>query len=118
MQSCWESHNGKRYYSARYCNLTSDQLREECDGVQSEMQSQPPNSVLLLCDARDSLISPDAIDMYKEHAKNSLPFLDRIAVLPPQGWKKFVVDVVLGFLRRDDVRVFDSEEVAREWLVS
>lgn len=118
MQSSWERINGRSIFFARYNDLTIEQLGEEVEAVQKEMNAQPPNSVLLLVDPRDALVTPASIELFKNVANNSKAAFNKTAVLRMGGWKAFVLDIVLGFARIDDIAVFDDEESATRWLLA
>lgn len=118
MQSSWEQHKGTTFFMGRYSNLTIEELRAECAEIVQEMQAQPADSVLLLVDDRDALVSPEAIGLYKSHGEASMASLRRIAVMKLTDWRAFVPAVVLSVIRNDNVRMFDDIEAAKDWLVS
>lgn len=117
MRSSWGSHDGKDFFLSRYGGMTIDELRQECAAISVELEGRPPNSVLLLVDPRDALITPEAIDLYKSSAAETKDVVRKTALLRMAGWKSFVQDIVVGFAGIENVKLFDDETAAREWLV-
>jgi hypothetical protein len=117
MKSTWITHKGKRLFYGRYDHLTFHQAREEIAEVDNEFGRQPPQSVLLLVEAAGTLLSPETLNMIKNHALRSQKYVVKTAVLGMSGARRVFLEIVAKF---SGVKVegFDDIEKAKDWLVS
>ncbi len=116
MQSAWETYKGKKIFFAKYGHLTPEVYRAEIDAVEKEMLAQPRNSVLLLVDTVGLLISPEALNLAKNVALHSQPYVIKTAILGMSGARKTLLDIVAKFSGMK-VEAFDTADQARDWLV-
>ncbi len=117
MKSVWETHKGKKIFYARYDHLSLEEVRSEVAAVEKEMLKQPPDSVLLLVDITGTIISPEALNLYKNVALHSNKILHKTALLGVPGARKTLVDIIAKFSGLS-ASSFDDGQKARDWLVS
>jgi hypothetical protein len=116
MKSTWETYKGKRIFYCRYDHLTLSEGREEVPLAEKEIFSQPKSSVLLMVGTAGTILSPDAINLYKNTALACKPYARKIAILGMTGARKVILDFVTKFAGVN-VASFDTESEAFEWLV-
>ena len=116
MQSTWETHKGKKIFFARYGHLTIEDYRAEIDAVEKEMLRQPRDSVLLLVDIAGLIITPEALNLAKNVALHSQPYVRKTALLGMTGARKAIVDIIVKFSGMK-VEAFETVEQAKDWLV-
>ena len=118
MKSRWTTWKGSRVMYCDFSNFKSDvaALREEVEAVDREITREPKESVLLLIDMRNTVASGQAVDLFKESAKLTTPYVRKQAVIGVSGFKRFLADVVARFSGQG-MRLFDSEAEAMDWVV-
>ena len=65
MQSGWMTHKGQTFMYCCYSNLGADDLRAELEWVETVVCQQPENSVLILQDHRNVIVSPETLDILR-----------------------------------------------------
>jgi hypothetical protein len=92
-------------------------VRKEVSDVEKEMLTQPPKSVLLLVETAGTVISPEAVNLFKNVTSHYRKVLKKIPILGMTGARKAIRDIVAKFAGMGVV-AFDSEEKGKDWLVS
>jgi hypothetical protein len=87
------------------------------NAVEKEMLQQPRDSVLLLVDTSGTIITPEALNIFKNVALHSKPFLHKTAVLGITGARRTFVEIVVKFSGLQ-VMTYDILQEAKDWLVS
>jgi hypothetical protein len=117
LRSTWEFYKGKRIFSIRYDHLNFDQLKAEMHAAEKETLTQPAGSVLMLIDTTGTIITPDALLLFKNVASSTRKYTQRAAVLGVNGTRRALLDIVVKFSGMNVV-TFDDAAHARDWLAS
>ncbi|MCP4544793.1 MAG: hypothetical protein GY832_47445 [Chloroflexi bacterium] len=121
MKSRWISHKGKRILYVDFSNFGQDfaPLRTEIEAVLSTLEKQPKNSVLILADFRDTVLSRKSTALIKGSAPQISPHIRRAAVIleDTTGLRNLVVGA-LARVGGQDAALFDDIEQAQDWLVN
>ena len=115
MKSCWETYKGKQIFFAHYDHMSIAEYRAEIEAVEQELFKRPQNSVLLLMDTAGVILSPEALNLAKNTALRSRPYIRKAAILGMGGPRKVLLDIVAKF-SGVNVTGFDSLEQAKEHL--
>jgi hypothetical protein len=117
MKSYWETYKGKKIFYARYDHLTIEAVRTEVVDVEKEMLKSPLGSVLLLVETTGTIISPEALNLFKNVALRSNKHIIKSAILGMTGARMAIMDIVSKFSGLK-VQAFDTEEKAKDWLIA
>lgn len=117
MKSRWTTWKGHNIFVCDFTNFKSDlpALKAEVDAADREIMRTPANSALVLVDITNTVASAAVVDLFKESAKLTTPYVHRQAVVGLSGFKRFLADVVARFSGQS-MRLFDSEAQAMDWL--
>jgi hypothetical protein len=118
MRSKWIEHKGKKIFFQDFSGLLydTDALKKELTQVQAEVISHPKNSLLILSDFRDTHITNEMMPILNASSAKTKDHVKRTAVLGVIGVKRMLADL-LTRLTGQPLRYFDSEVVAKDWLV-
>ena len=118
MKSNWITHRGARILHVDLSNFERDLegLRAEFAAVIELIERQSPNSVLILADLRNTVLSVEATTFMKDSSRRVRPALRKgAAVADLGGFRKVVLDAVTRFVGQN-VKVFEDLEEAKDWL--
>jgi hypothetical protein len=115
MNSNWQTYKGKRVFLADYSHLTIEQVRTEVVEVEKELVKQLRNSVLLLVKVERTIISPEALNLFKNVALHTQPYVRKSAILGMTGVRRTFIDIVAKFSGMT-VMAFETEAQANDWL--
>ncbi len=113
----WIIHKGKDILYEDYRNLTGNQIAQLVPAITKLTEDKDYKGILLLLDFTNSFANKEATNAFGESGKISKDRLKKTAVLGITGVKK----VLLNFVNRVskvDAKPFNSEENAKDWLVS
>ena len=122
MKSRWHAHLDHRIL---YIDLSGlrDNVRafdEEISAAVStlgpEIYQQPPNSVLVLVDIRNTALTRDASRILTERIKDTKKYVKRTAVVGMTGIRKAFLDF-FSLIAESETGSFDEPESAKAWLV-
>jgi hypothetical protein len=99
------------------CGSDLEALRRELAAVDELITRQPRGSVIALADLTDTLASAGAVQLFKESASETKPFIARQALIGITGMKRYAAQTVALFAGQP-MKVFDSREAALDWLVA
>lgn len=99
------------------CQSDLDALRREVSAVDELITRQPRGSVIALADLTDTVASAGAVQLFKESASQTKPFISRQALIGITGMKRYAAQTVALFAGQP-MKVFDTREAALDWLVS
>jgi hypothetical protein len=116
MKSSWEAYKGKKIFYARYDHLTLEELQTEINFVKNEVIQQSPDSMLALINVAGTIITPAALNLFKEIAVATNKQAHKTAVLGITGARRMMLDVVVKFSGMKVVP-FDDETQAKDWLL-
>ena len=118
MQSRWRTWKGQELMHLDYSGFKNDfdALRREVTEADSIIVRQRLASVLVLIDLRDTVASSAVVNMFKQSAPQTSPYIRRHALIGVTGMKRFLAETVARIAGRR-MRAFDTEEAAFEWLL-
>jgi hypothetical protein len=118
MRSKWIEYQGKKIFYQDFSGLfyNSEAVKKELNEVQEIVLAQPPNSLLVLADFRDTQIGSDLLSIMNEASARTKSHVRKTAVLGVTGIKRALADM-LTRLTGQALMYFDTEEEAKEWLV-
>jgi hypothetical protein len=119
MKSNWETLAGKRILYCKFNDFGKDvvALGAEIDAVDELILREPPDSVLLLADLRNTVTSSAVVDLFKKSSAKTKGYVRRQAIVGISGIQKMLAQAVAWFSRETFV-LFDTPEEARDWLVN
>jgi hypothetical protein len=118
MKSCWKNYRGRQILYSDYGGLGADVetlAREVADSERFSF-SQPDGSILNLVNVEGSVGTPEGVEMLKKSAIDTKRKTKRIAVLGVTGLKQFLAQGIAR-ISGQDIRYFDTEAEALDWLV-
>jgi hypothetical protein len=117
MRSKWIEHKGAKIFyqdfSEHFFNYQS--VKEELIEVQAIVVKQPLNSLLVMANFTDTAIAGDLMPTLNASSTLTKDHVKKTAVLGVTGIKKRLGDM-LSRLTGQQLRYFDSEAEAKEWL--
>ena len=118
MKSRWRTWKGVEVVHLDYANfgVDLDALAAEVSAADAMMTTQRRGSLRVLIDLRETVASVGAVQLFKESAPRTDPYILRHALIGVSGIKRFLADKVARLIGRP-MRLFDSEEAALDWLV-
>ncbi len=118
MKSEWQVHQGKKFMYCNYANFQRDAegLRQEVEAVDAIICELPEHSVLSLTDVRETVGTPEAMEVFKESASRTKQHILKQAVVGVGGLRRVLLNAVSRFSGQDMVP-FDDIEAAKDWLV-
>ena len=114
-------HRGKRILALDYRGLGADidELRNEMLKSKAMIEGEPPGSVLIMTDVRESRITPTAVKMLQELVKHNAPYVKWSAVVVGlTGVYLTAFRATQALSRRKNMKSFNDDAEARDWLVS
>jgi hypothetical protein len=119
MRSRWIEHRGRKIFFQDFSGLMydTDGVKRELTQVQAEVISQPTNSMLILSDFRDTNMTSELMPILNAASAITKDHVRKTAVLGVTGVKRTLADL-LTRLTGQQLKYFDSEAAAKDWLVS
>lgn len=119
MKSKWIDHNGHKIIFCDYANFKTDfeALKTEIASVRAITSQQPVDSVLELVDIRNTVISVDVANLFKQAAVEARPFLHKTAVVGVTGLINVIAKSVAKFSGLQ-FSLFDDLDSAKTWLTN
>ena len=113
----WLDHNGKKILYNDYRNLAGDEMLTPIGEVSGEVAALGEKDLLLLVDFRNSFANKANVEALREAGERNKHLYKKTAVLGITGIKKGFLEMV-NRLTNIGVKPFDSEEDAKNWLVT
>ncbi len=117
MKSKWVTWRGRRVLYQEFSGFGMDAaaLRREVDLVDAEIVKQPPGSILALADLNGTVTSSAVVELFKQSAAVTKPFIAKQAIIGIGGVQKFLAQMVAR-ASGQAFRLFSSKEEAMDWL--
>lgn len=117
MRSQWIEYNGKKIFYQDFSKLffNSTAVKAELEEVQKIVKTQPPNSVLILTDMRDTNVGSDVLPAMNAASAATKNHVRKTAVLGVTGAKRKLADLLTA-LTGQQLKYFDDMESAKRWL--
>jgi hypothetical protein len=119
MTHTWITHKEKRILYSDFANFGADVegLRADIEAGNQLIGQEPENSVLVLVDLRNTVISIEAAQILKESAASTKKYARKTALIGiTTGFRKVLLDAAIRFSGRHMVALDDVEK-AKDWLV-
>ena len=109
-------HRGKRILLIDYSGIRrTDEAIATIEHVRAFVARQPPRSLLLLSDVKDTHYNSAVLQKMKELAAANEPFVKASAVVGMSGLHRIAYQGVILLTRRK-VQTFDTRDEAMDWL--
>lgn len=117
MRSNWLEHKGKQIFYQDFSKLffNSSAVKAELAEVQKVVLAEPPGSVLVLTDMRDTNVGSDLLPAMNAASTATKAHIRKTAVLGVAGMKRKLADL-LSTLTGQPLKYFDDIEAAKDWL--
>lgn len=114
-------HKGKQIYFVDYSNIKSNEeflsIIKETNAFREKAKAEGKRNLLMLVDVSGSFVYGEVLDELKKAGKFTKELTAKEAVVGVTGAKKVLLLVVQTFTKMN-IRVFNTVEEARDWLVS
>jgi hypothetical protein len=114
-------YKGKSIYYVDYSNIkTNDEFMsviKQSNGFREKVKSEGKNNLLMLVDISGSFVYGDVLTEIKKAGKITKEMTMKEAVVGISGGKKILLKIVQSFTNMN-LKVFDSIDEAKDWLVS
>jgi hypothetical protein len=112
-------HNGRFIYYSDYRGLAGEQFQQEVFRNSTALVARGKSgerNMLGIVDIRDTFISQEVLEAFKQFANESKRYFKATAVVGATGMRKYLLELVNKFARIG-VKPFDDIESAKEWLM-
>jgi hypothetical protein len=82
-----------------------------------EYKKYPLGSVLALINIQSTMFDIDILNIMKNAKAETIPYEKRIAIIGMEGPQKAAYDFIVCLTQKEIIKVFDSEQEAKDWLV-
>jgi hypothetical protein len=114
-------HKGKMIYYVDYSNIkTNDEFLaviKQTNAFREKIKAEGKNNLLMLVDLSGSFVYGEVLEEIKKAGKFTKEITAREAVVGITGGKKILLKIVQTITQMN-LRVFDTLEEAKDWLVS
>ena len=118
MRSYWLEYKGRKIFyqdfSRQFYNPAV--VIAELEEVQKIVTAEPPDSLLVLTDLRDTNVGADLLPALNAASAATKEHIYKTAVLGVTGTKRKLADM-LSVLTGQSLKYFDDIEAAKNWLV-
>lgn len=109
-------HGEAMVYQFDFSNLAVGEAREVANHGKTAIAKMPPNSVLTLTNVTNAVYDEKFNALAKELVAHNKPYVRAGAVIGVAGWRKIAYWAALVFSGRDNLKLFDDAESAKNWL--
>jgi len=111
------NYQGKNIYLIDFSSLKSEnEIKIVIDEAKNHIRMQSPRSLIVLCKINEMHFNNQIKDIFIDFVKGNKPFVKASAVLGVNGLRQILFNGIMKLTGRD-VRSFDEEIKAKEWLV-
>ena len=114
----FKKHQDKMVLSLNFANLEIDEAHEIINYSSGTIAKMPNNSVRILTNITDANFNQELISALKEFAKKNKPHVIASAVVGATGIKKVLFNTIFKFSGRKNMKMFNNEDEAIEWLTA
>lgn len=108
---------GKEIYYIDFTDSSVASINDTVEKAKADIASQPPGSVLTLTNVEGVSVSQELGNLMIEFTRHNKPYVKAGAVLGVTGLKKINFNAVLMASGRRNLRMFDSMDAAKQWLI-
>lgn len=109
-------HGAKMIFQFDFSNLAITDAREVAEYGKGVIGKMPKNSVLTLTYVTNVVYDNEFNAVAKDLVAHNKPYVLAGAVVGVVGWRKVAYWAALVFSGRDNLKLFDGGEDAKEWL--
>ncbi|MDI6740528.1 MAG: hypothetical protein QME74_09220 [Candidatus Edwardsbacteria bacterium] len=110
------THRGREILFVDFSNLGPAEFVKAVDEGRQFLLGLNRGNLLLLYDVTHSKAGPETVDVLKEGAKATRPFVRKRAVVGVVGVQRILLNAIKAF-SHEDIKQFDNLEQAKDWLV-
>ena len=114
----FRKHQGSMVLSLNFANLEIDEAYEVINYSAGIIENMPKNSLYTLTNITDTNYNQELVGALKKFAQKNKPHVIAGAVIGVEGIKKTVFNTLLKVSGRNNMRMFNNEDDALEWLVT
>ena len=114
------TYKDKSFFYVDYSGFGSDKEKamQLIKGCTVEYMTHPKNSVVALLNVSGLRFNTEILNTFKSEQEIAAPYEKKIAVTGLNTLQRIAYNIIAGSARNVFIRAFDSEEEAKEWLVS
>jgi D-mannonate dehydratase len=112
----WVIHKGKRIFYTDIASQNTEELLDISKRIKEEIQKEPLDSVLTVCNVKDGKTNKEINNELKELIKYIEPYVKMIVIIGLAGLQTIVFNSVLMFSRTKKLTSKNSEEEALDFL--
>jgi D-mannonate dehydratase len=112
----WILHKGKKIIYTDIASQNTEELLDILKRLKAEIEKEPPDSVLILCEVTGGKTSTEINQAIKEFVKYVDPYIKMITVIGLAGLQTILFNAVLMFTRSKKLTIKNSREEALDWL--
>jgi hypothetical protein len=119
MRSKWVTYKDHKIFYQDFSGhdlLESEAVKKELEEVQAVVMREPPASMLVLSDFRETQVGKDLIDLMVASSSATKSHIKKTAVVGITGAKRFVANMLIS-VTGQQLSLFDNIEQAEEWLI-
>ncbi len=111
------THKGKEIYFMDFSGMKkAEEIKSVIETGKKYFHNFDSRTALSLADIREMHFNSEIKDLFLEYIKSNKPYVKASAIIGVTGLKQFVFNSVTKFAGRD-VKSFDDEVQAKEWLI-
>jgi hypothetical protein len=108
-------HKQKELLRLDFSECTHEELLEHIAKARDIITQQLPNSLRVITNLTNLRVNKDTVKILREYIELNKPFVLASAVFGVSSQNKVLFNTVITLAHRD-IRLFDSEEAAKDWL--
>jgi hypothetical protein len=112
----WINYKGQEILMNNRSNLKENDIIENSNQVVSLIKESGKKNILYLVDNSNTHMVPQVKDHIKKGAKEINPFIKKLAVIGTSSSQKIMLNVLSSLIGMN-IRVFDDEVSAKNWLI-
>ncbi len=113
----WNAYEEREILCGDYTNLSGSQFARLVQGLAVHISKTGKNDILLLIDLNNSSMNKESVNACGEAGRRIKPLVKKAAILGIKGLKLAILKVVI-LTSNLEGQAFDTEEEAKEWLIS
>lgn len=109
-------HKQKEILQLDFSECSYEELVALVTKARDIISQQTPNSLLVLTNVADIRVNKDVVKTLREYLELNKPFIKASAVTGVNSQTQVLFNTIITLARRD-IKLFDNEEAAKNWLV-
>ena len=103
--------------SFAYSGNSKEETVSTIIAAEEEFSKNPSNSVLALINVSNAFFHFNTLKAFKDFQEKTDPYIKKVAIVGLVGLQKVGFNTVSRSNHKGSVKVFDSEQEAKEWLI-